>query len=476
MSKGLLFLSVLTGFLSGLSFNYSGLSLLIWISFLPFIYVIEKSEPQHIVIYSLVGGFTFFLTILFWIGYVSKLGLLALLAYLSIYWGIFGYLGKKLFAKPFRFLTLPSLWIILEFIRENVWSGFGWAILGYSQYKNIFLIQTVDLLGTKFISWLIILSNIVFFEIFRKKKIFIVEPILFLILITFSIDYSQYKLNNLKETASLNLSLVQPNVPQSVKWNPSYSEVILKKLQNLGKMSSPDSLVIYPEASYPFVINTDNYAEFSRLFRDIGRDVLVGGVEKGKEKFYNVALFLDEQGRVIKKYRKLKLVPFGEYVPLRKFLKFINVLNTIGDISPGESKEKFEYNNKTFSVLICFEDVFPLLVREFAKEVDFLVNITNDAWFYGEPQASQHLAIMCLRAIENRISIVRVANTGITGWVSFAGFINSFKDDKKQTFFEGVFNTLLPLNRKRSFYTKFPEIIVLLGCIFLAIPFKKKMR
>lgn len=477
MPKSLLLLSVSGGFLSGLSFNYPPFSFLVWFSLIPFIYVIEKSPPKYIVMCSLSCGFTFFLTVLFWVGYVSKLGALALVTYLSIYWGIFGWLGKKLIKRPFKFLSLPSLWVVLEFIRENtLLGGFGWAIMGYSQHKNIFLIQPVDLLGTKFISWLIILSNVTFFDILRKRKIFIRESILFFILIAFSIIYSQYKLNNLKEVSSVKLSLVQPNIPQKMKWDPIYYEVILKRLKRLGGKASSDSLVIYPEASYPLVINQDNYNQFLRLFKGIGESVLVGGIEKDKGKFYNAGIFLDENGKVIKKYRKLKLVPFGEYVPLRKFLKFIKVLNTIGDMSPGEGKEKFKYKDKKFSVFICFEDLFPFLVREFAEDVDFLVNITNDAWFRGEPQATQHLGIMTLRAIENRISIVRVANTGITGWVSFSGVINSFKKDNRQTFFEGVFNTRLPINRRRSFYNRFPEIIVLLGVVFLAIPFKKKFK
>ena len=166
-------------------------------------------------------------------------------------------------------------------------------------------------------------------------------------------------------------------------------------------------------------------------------------------------------------YRKIKLVPFGEYVPLRRYLTFINVINMIGDISAGKDITVFPYKGKKFSVLICFEDIFPLHVMRYSRGKDFLVNITNDAWFRGEPQASQHLAIMTFRAIENRISIIRSANTGISGWVSFEGDIHSFKTEGKKISISGSGTFIVSLNRLRSFYNRYGEFFPALCFVFI---------
>jgi apolipoprotein N-acyltransferase len=167
-------------------------------------------------------------------------------------------------------------------------------------------------------------------------------------------------------------------------------------------------------------------------------------------------------------------VPFGEYVPLRNILSFISVLNSLGDISRGSEYKVFSYKEKNFCVLICFEDIFPLFVSRFAKSSDFLINITDDSWFGGEPQASQHLGIMVFRAIENRISIARSANSGISGWVSFRGQINTLRNKGRQTFFADNLNFKLPLNNRRSLYNKWQEVFPFFCFLILAISLLRK--
>jgi apolipoprotein N-acyltransferase len=175
----------------------------------------------------------------------------------------------------------------------------------------------------------------------------------------------------------------------------------------------------------------------------------------------------DKNANLAARYDKIKLVPFGEYVPLRKYFTFISAINAIGDMTRGDVYRIFAFNDKKFAVLICFEDIFPDFVSDFSKKSDFLINITNDAWFKGEPEASQHFAIMALRAMENRISIARCANTGISGWVSYKGDTHEFKANGKKVFVEGVLNLELLLNSKRSLYNKWGEIFVFFCGFFL---------
>ena len=486
-------LSFISGLLTGLSFNLPSFSFLVWFSLVPFIYAISKGRLNQIILSGVTFAFAFYGLVLFWVINVTGLGLIFLLFYLSLYCIIFSLLGRRLIKKPLRVVTLPCLWVVLEFLKETIWCGFGWANLGYSQYKNLYLIQIADLGGVKLISFLIVMVNVLiagiifphgllnvlssknqqamppavgggyFSQLIRRANRGIFIVLIFLVCFL----YSFYRLGNLKETDSVQISIVQPNISQELKWEPLSRFKILNVLSELSEQTQEDSLVIFPEASWPLIINEDNFYELKRFIRNINRDAIIGAITEDKGEFYNAALLFDRKAKLIDTYRKIKLVPFGEYVPLRKFLTFIDVINSIGDMSRGKDFTKFIFRDRSFSVLICFEDIFPKHVLKFSRDNDFLVNITNDAWFKGEPEAGQHLGIMTLRAIENRISIIRSANTGISGWVSFRGEIEKFRRDNKEVFFSGTRNFKVPLNKNRSLYNKYGELFPFLCAGFL---------
>jgi len=481
-----LILSFISGLLTGLSFNLPNISFLVWFSIAPFIYAISRGRLKTSIFSGIIFAFSFYGFTLFWVANVTKLGLILLLSYLSVYSVIFSLFGRNLCKKPLRLVALPCLWVILEFLKESIWCGFGWANLGYSQYDNFYLIQIADFAGTKLISFLIVMVNVLIFETFLslkqrdrdpgmrknifKKTIFI----FFVFVICFS--YSAYRLDNLKESDSHKISVVQPNISQELKWEPFSRFKIVDALSSLTEETEKGSLVIFPEASWPLIVDEDNFYELEQFIWGLDRDVLIGAVTEREGQFYNEALQFDRKAKFRDTYRKIKLVPFGEYVPLREFLTFINVFNSIGDMSRGDDFVSFSHREKKFSALICFEDIFPKHVMRFARGNDFLVNITNDAWFKGEPQASQHLSIMTLRAVENRISIIRSANTGISGWVSFKGEIERFRKNKKEVFFAGTKNFEISLNDQRSFYNKYGEILPFVCAIFLLGVFIKEKR
>ncbi|MCK4917058.1 MAG: apolipoprotein N-acyltransferase [Candidatus Omnitrophica bacterium] len=478
----------ISGILTGLSFNYNGLSFFIWFSLIPCIYVLSfnKNSLKQNIGYGIIFTFSFYGTAIYWLSNVTSAGLIALILYFSIYQILFFIIGGSLYKKTLTFLTIPCLWVVLEFLKENIWCGFGWLNLGYSQYRNFSLIQIADLFGSKSISFLIIMVNVLAYEIglwFLQGKIFekavlnslLKKIILVLSCFIFCFLYSSYKMNifsSLTETEGenfLDVSIVQPNISQEEKWDSIYADSIIEKLKDLGARGQKDSLIIYPEAAWPFIIDMDNIDKIKLVIESLNRNIIIGSVIKEKEKFYNTTLFFNQNGELIDCYRKIKLVPFGEYVPFRKYLSFIKVINTIGDMDQGNKYVSFLYKNKNFSSLICFEDVSPLHVRKVARKNHFLINSTNDAWFKGNPQASQHLAVMTFRAIENRISIVRSANTGISGWVSFKGEINEFIRKGENTFFVGVKDFKISLNKKRSLYNKIGEFFILACFIFLIL-------
>jgi len=481
-----LILSFISGLLTGLSFNLPNLSFLVWFSIAPFIYAISRGRLRISIFSGIIFAFSFYGFALFWVANVTKLGLILLLLYLSGYSVIFSLFGRSLYKKPLRLITFPCLWVILEFLRESIWCGFGWANLGYSQYESFYLIQIADLAGTKLLSFLIVMVNILILEVFlflrqrnrdsgMRKNVSKGAAIVFFIF-TICFSYSAYRLGNLKETDSHKISVVQPNIPQELKWEPFSRLKIVNVLNNLAEGAEEGFLVIFPEASWPLIVDEDNFYELEQFIRGLNRDVLIGAVVESEGEFFNEALLFDGGAKLIDIYRKIKLVPYGEYVPLRKFLTFISVFNSIGDMSRGDDFVSFSHRGKRFAALICFEDIFPKHVMRFARGNDFLVNITNDAWFKGEPQASQHLSIMTLRAVENRISIIRSANTGISGWVSFKGEIEKFRKNKKEVFFAGTKNFEISLNGERSFYNKYGEFFPFICAILLLGVFIRKKK
>lgn len=461
-------LSIISGFLTGLSFNSANFSFFIWFSIVPFLCVIEKTSLRKGILSSLFFGFVYSLTAIFWVSNVTTLGLILLLFYLSFYPVLFFLTGRYFIKKPFAVITLPALWVMLEFLRENIWCGFGWLNLGYSQYKNLLLIQPVDIFGVKFISFIIVMVNVLLWEIYRRKQ-FLIRKIIFIFLILSIIfSYGLIKLYSLKSKSSINLSIIQPNVPEEIKLEESSRGDMIEKLKRLVQDTKNDSLLVFPEAAWPPTLSDYNFYELKAFIKEIRKPSLMGAVKVENDNFFNSAMLFDDRGELLGIYRKIKIVPFGEYVPLRSAFNFIDAINSIGDMSRGIEQKIFSYDDKKFGVLICFEDVFPFFVSSFAKKSDFLINITNDGWFGGNPQASQHLAIMTIRAIENRISIARCANTGISGWVSYKGDIHCLKTAGEEVMSEGVLNFILPLNEKRSLYNKWGEVFVAI-CLILVM-------
>jgi apolipoprotein N-acyltransferase len=475
---GNLILCVLSGLLTGASFASPYTAGLIWFSLVPFIHVLSRAGIKAGLVSAFVFGLCYYGVAIFWIGHVSFLGLGVLLVYLSLYYLLFFLVGRHMFSRSFSLVGLASLWVIVEFLKENIWCGFGWANIGYSQYRNMYLIQVADIGGTKLISFLIVLVNVFLWQSLlflrapvkaraRKREILTMLGIIaFLFLACFG--YSWYRLNTLHPSGSLEVDVVQPNIPQELKWDPSYNDSVIETLTLLGRETRSDSLVVFPESSWPLITTTDQEYLLKDFLRSIERRALMGVVSKEDGRFYNTALLFGKEGDILQMYHKIRLVPFGEYVPLRRFLGFVSILNTMGDMSPGDTFSSFEHRSRNFSVLICFEDIFPLFVARLARDKDFLINITNDAWFYGQPQAGQHLGIMTLRALENRISIVRSANTGVSGWVSFKGTIETLKKDKQDVFFPGVGAFRVLLHKGGSVYSRYPGAFVFF-CVFVVL-------
>ena len=470
--KYLLF-SILAGVLSGLSFYRPELSFLIWFSLALLFFVIKGNSYKPAFFYSYAAGFTHFIIVIFWIGYVTKLGLFLLVLYLSLYWALFAVLSRRFIDSKEAPLVVSFIWVILEYVR-TVFGGFGWALFGYSQSRFLQLIQVSDLLGPWPISFLIVYFNAILFGIFDKKNKIILKKhlLLFTVLLLFVLTYGFLSLENkYPSERGLKISIIQPNIPQAKKWDPLFYGDIKDTLGELARISREDSLLILPEASWPHVVNKENQEDLEDFVKRNHRDLVIGVVEQKRNGHYNSSFLMSKNGNIENKYRKINLVPFGEYVPFRKFLSFIEVITNFSDISRGQELVIFPYKGFRMANLICFEDIFPRFVSRFVqKGADILINITNDAWFNGHPQAYQHLQIAVFRAVEQRRYLIRAANTGISCVISAKGEItDSVKAGNNDVFVRGVLTEEVYPVSKITVYNKIGDVFVYIGLIFLLV-------
>ena len=218
-----------------------------------------------------------------------------------------------------------------------------------------------------------------------------------------------------------------------------------------------------------------------RLARELRTDFLVGAptfreADEGLQRM-NSAVLISKDGGELKRYHKLRLVPFGEYIPFFKFLR--QLFNTIGHFSPGDEITLFRVNDRPpFSALICFEDIFPDLCRLFVNQGSrMLINITNDAWFNHSTAPYQHAQSSVFRAIQNRVPVVRAANTGLSCFINSTGEITESVNDRGEEIFVTGFKTSdVTLDHRPTFYGRWGDKIVLIFLILWLITEKPYLR
>jgi apolipoprotein N-acyltransferase len=485
MKKREILLSLLSGILLIFSFPNFDLEFLAWFALVPLFYSIDGKGLYHSFKLGFFTGFVSFLGILYWIivavhtyGNVplilSGLILLLLVTYLSLFIGAFTFLTRLIQTRSGiqTILFTPILWVALEYLRSFLLTGFPWAYLGHTQYLNLPFIQMADITGVYGLSFVILSVNAALFAVLHQwpKRTFPFKEVAITVLILLSfLIYGYVKIRHVdRETIKsppLKLALVQGNIDQSIKWDKSFQLETLKIYGRLSMRVAEDKpdLIIWPETATPFFFQEAK--EYQPIVLEIPEKtnafLLFGTpfykIEKGKVNYYNSAFLISPSKKLIGKYDKIHLVPFGEYIPLRKLLFFVesSIGEGIGNFKPGEESFNFSLPQGKFGVLICFEIIFPDLCRRFVKDgADFLVTITNDAWFGRTSAPYQHLSMATFRAIENRVFIARAANTGISAFIDPKGKIV----DQGGIFAEEAMNGTIRLMKGKTFYTLYGDI------------------
>jgi len=501
--------------LLALAFPQMNLWILAWGSLVPLMFILDGKKPLSAFRWAYGCGVLFFTGTLYWFFHITKwfsaigaLGIILLLLYLAIYFGLFG-LAYSLFSrqKPFhKLFLLPSIWVVLEFIRAHLFTGFDWASLGHTQYTNLPIIQIADITGVFGVSFIVMMVNVLIKELltasFIDKTSQAQKTASLLVWITavtvvFVLAYGLFRLhpskNQNRSDSNYSIAVIQANIPQEIKWEKTAWSGIMEKyvtITNQALQHDPD-LIIWPETSYPGYLWEDKelFVQLQAFVRSIKIPLLLGSVLKEEHDYYNSAILLSKNGDIDEIYRKVHLVPFGEYLPLRSVLPFLSSFVAIGDFTAGDQWTTFsptfvqgaDQHDNQFSVLICFEDTVARLSRQFVRHgAQLLVNITNDAWFGNTKAPFMHLQSAVFRTIENRRGLV---HTGVSCFIDQWGQTvycveKDNGSEKQKTYISGYAIAKVDFNDEITFYTKFGDIFTIFcfGCILLGIIRRERVK
>ncbi len=477
-----------------LSFPLFDFSFLIWIALVPLFIVVENHRPWPAFGWGYLTGGFFFSGTLYWFIHVTLPGVILLVLYLALYFGLFAGLAARFARSPARRLWFyPSLWVGLEYIRGHFLTGFGWISLAHTQYRLPLLMQMADVTGTAGLTFFIVMVNVWFKEVWlylgkrpHTRARTILWPTGFFVILIFAVIviYGQIRLSEKIFPSSVKIAAIQPNVPLDDRLSTELWSDILDHQLELSRQASaqaPD-LIIWPETAFPgYSWEEGELLDRMKSFTLVThRPLLFGIVTKEEEHYFNAAMLLAE-GEEQLQHHKLHLVPFGEYIPFRDKLKFLENIVPIDDFTAGSNYTLFPVRGSqlggqsvVLAVLICFEDTIPELSREFVRQgANILVNITNDAWFQKTAAPFQHLQASIFRAVENRRSLVRVANTGVSAFIDPYGRITRRVADarKQQIDVSGFAVEPVWANSTTTFYTKYGDIFTIFcfGCILWGI-------
>ena len=383
---------------------------------------------------------------------------------------------------------LAAVWVAQEWLRSLVFSGWGWNTLGSALHAQLVIIQVTEFTGVAGLSFLVAFTNVILLTTARR---FILETqvrpmrphydlTLTLAVIVGVMGFGIRSLQIRRPANTLNVALVQPNIPREQKFSAEFAQSTFDQFTRLsaralGASSRPD-LIVWPESSMPGPVLQDepSYRFVMDFSAAAKTDLLLGTIDEDEAQVYNAALLVSDGGKHVQIYRKVHLVPFGEYVPGRHTIPLL--ARVVGDQVPGDfafGKEHtvFRLTNDKARVapLICFEDTIGDLTRQFVLAgANLLANVTNDGWFLRSAASQQHLANAVFRCVETRLSMVRAANTGVTCMINEFGLISPSRI--LAPFAEDVLlgEVNVPTERELTFYVRHGELFAQ-GCVGVAL-------
>ena len=501
-----------------------------WVALVPWLVLLQHTDRRGAFWWSYLVGLVFFLSSMSWLthlaefgGMMALVGWVALCAYLALYFGMFGWLVHRwgdtrrktgdqrqetsdtsrvsrrmsqvgLWSQVSGLIGIPSAWVVLEYLRSHLLSGFGWNLLAYSQAHALAAIQIADLTGAWGVSYVLVTMNVAIAWMVSDQDTRTTRPSL-LIAVGLALGtwlYGHHRLAQLTPPNTLRVAVVQGNVPQAEKWDETFQASILERYERLTRqaVAGNPQLIVWPETSVPGLLGLVEplTTRVRQLARELRTPLLVGApmgrLEGDLWRLTNSAVWLSSDGAIAMRYDKLHLVPFGEFIPGESLFPWLrNILPPIGDFVPGGDYTVFRLQSSdfslqtsnleppAFSVLICFEDIFPDLARQCVQRgARLLLTITNDAWFGPTAAAYQHAQASTFRAVELRVPMIRAANTGWSGCIDATGrwLASVHSPTGQELFVEGLAVCEVGLGDADTLYRRWGDWVVWV-CLSLVV-------
>ena len=496
-----------------------------FVALVPLLVVLQSAPAKTTFLVSWLSGWAFFIVAYSWLQPLTLVGVPLVALYMGSWVGLFAVVVKLVTRGRLRVpfvIAVPVVWVALEMARGLPIWGFNWHYVGHALYRQTTLIQIADFAGVSGVTFVVLVVNAAIARIIhlaasqnlgkRKQITGASAGALFAIaVVAGALGYGSYRINETIPLPGPTISVVQGNIEQDLAEfaSPETAKDLdeFKVHEDLTRRLTgvTSDMIVWPEGAVPPTLEIVRPAEpawlpveensvdvlmrrkVHKLVKDYGRPFLVGSsrwvVDKHgiRTNSYNTACYFDGSGDHPRVYRKIHLVPFGEYMPfrsvgwIRAIVEYFMPEGYVTELSPGRELTIMQLKEWSFATPICYEDTTTSLVRGFRqKGVDFIVNLTNDGWFWDTAELDQHLANSVFRTVENRIGLVRSANTGISAFVSPTGVITSvLKDERtgKHRCLSGVLTDTVLTDGRRTFYTDYGELfsISMLCCTGAAV-------
>ncbi len=454
MSKFLLVL--LSAFLYALAFPPWNFTRVAWVALVPFFWGIGGLKPRAAAVAGVLWGTATIWTVAYWVPsaltfYYQQprwFGLLFSIAASLLFWSSYyaAFAACAAWITPrcagvARALLLAALWVTFELARAQLLTGEPWLLLGYALVPNVTLIQVADLGGVYVLSFIVVFVNASLVEVLSvvaagfKPALRTALPAAAVFLATYAYGLARLA-SPLPTTPSVPVTVIQGNNDLGAQWRPEFYGQGLDQYLRMSTESAQQThprVLVWPESAVTFFLAREPryQALIARMLGATGADLIVGAPhfendDPARPQFFNSAFYVTAGGRIDGRYDKVHLLPFAEYFPLR-FIQFLHRhFGGVRAFTPGDGTTLLHTALGDAAVVICFEAIFPDLVRrQMARGADVLVNLSNDVWLGHDTGPEQHLLMATLRAVENRTWLIRATTTGISAIVDPYGRVQA---------------------------------------------------
>jgi apolipoprotein N-acyltransferase len=489
-------LAILSGLLLLSSFPDFDWGVCGWFCLVPLLLAAVRSSWKWSLVLGGVAGAIFYFGGIHWLyrtlhtfgrlpAWASLSLLLAVVLVLSGFMSVFAACVSWMASLDLRLALAgsPFLWVVLEYTKNYCLTGFPWNLLGYSAWRNLYVLQMASLGGIYLLSFCLAVSSALLAGLILtarnspRKAVYL----LFVVLaFAGSLHVSGYWMISqgtpAREGESFSVGIVQGNFREEVKQKTeSYGMMLAEHIRMTESLcrESP-RLIVWPESAIPYDPESNLWYRsiVQALAKKCGSYILLGAIHTEEKNlgfanpYYNSAYVIAPDGAVGERYDKMHLVPFSEYNPYKRIFWFIpRVVPTASGFTQGKKIVLHSVGGHFLGILICYEAIFPELARAFSlKGAEFLVNITNDAWFGESSAPYQHFAMAMVRCVENRRPMVRCANTGVSGIIDAYGRILDSTPIFHRTTLSG---SIFP-EKRLTFYTRHGDYVAHLSLLIFA--------